>query len=193
MIFDLFALASLTLVEGNDFWGADTNTAHRPAAPASPSSALRWRDLFSSLRVSTRPLNTPQSIPLEPRRWNFNLFPGGSSTRTVEVAAGRKKKVSGSQSLLMISFEIIYAQRIFIAPPTAAEVARAEAAADMQRANGNEAGSSTQPSQVVSGTDVPQGRLTETRDSSCGTGDVAYEVRCCGLFFSCGRPTSHQP
>ncbi|KAG2747531.1 hypothetical protein P692DRAFT_20736343, partial [Suillus brevipes Sb2] len=160
---------------GNDFWGADTNTVHRRAAPASPSSALRWRNLFSSLRVSTRPLNTPQSIPLEPRRWNFNLFPGGSSTRTVEVAAGRKKK------------------RIFIAPPTAAEVARAEAAADMQRANGNEAGSSTQPSQVVSVTEVPQGRLTETRGSSYGTGDVVYEVRCCGLFFSCGRPTSHQP
>lgn len=74
-------------------------------------------------------------------------------------------------------------------------MARAKAAAEMQRANGNEAGSSTQPiqSQVVPGTEVPQGRLTETQDSSGGTGDISYEVRCCGLFCSCGRPTSHQP
>ncbi|KAG2737760.1 hypothetical protein P692DRAFT_20883245 [Suillus brevipes Sb2] len=77
---------------GKDFWDADTNTEPRStASPARPSFTHRWRDF---LRLSTRP-NTPQSIPLEPRRWNFNFLRGGSSISTVEVAAGRKKNVSG--------------------------------------------------------------------------------------------------
>ncbi|KAG2059904.1 WD40 repeat-like protein [Suillus hirtellus] len=129
---------------GKDFWDADTNPT---PSPASPSSSLYWRNLFSSLPFSTRHANAPQSIPLEPRRWNFNLFPRGSSIRTVEVAAGRKKN------------------RIYVSPPSAAELARAEAAAAAQRTNGNEAGSSTQvgQTQAVSGTQVSQGRPTETQ------------------------------
>jgi len=77
---------------GKDFWDADTNTGPRSTAPpARPLSSL-WRNLLGSLRFGTRPPNAPQSILLEPRRWNFNLFSGGSSITTVEVAAGRKKK-----------------------------------------------------------------------------------------------------
>ncbi|KIK38934.1 hypothetical protein CY34DRAFT_808870 [Suillus luteus UH-Slu-Lm8-n1] len=161
---------------GKGFWDADSDTEPRfSASPASSSVAHHWRDF---LRFSTRPnLNAPQAIPLETRRSNFNLFRGGSSIPTVEVAAGRKKN------------------RIFVSPPSAAEVARAEAAAAAaaQQANGNQAGSSTpvgQP-QAVPVTQVSQGP-TETQGAGGGTGDVSYQVRCCGLFFSCGRPTSHQ-
>ncbi|KAG1808984.1 WD40-repeat-containing domain protein [Suillus subaureus] len=90
---------------GNDFWDAGINpTSHPAAPPVHPSSFLRWRDLLGSLHFSTRPPNGPQSIPLEPRRWNFNLFSGGSSIRSVDVPAGRKKNVSGLQSL---PFDII--------------------------------------------------------------------------------------
>ncbi|KAG2743305.1 hypothetical protein P692DRAFT_201795013 [Suillus brevipes Sb2] len=139
-----------------------------------PSFAHRWRDFLHS---STQ-RNTPQSIPLEPRRRNFNLLRGSSSIRTVEVAAGRKKN------------------RIYVSPPSAAEVARAEAAAAAQHANGNQAGSSAQAGQPqpVSGTQVSQGRPTEnvTQASSGGTGDTSYEVSCCGFFFGHRRPTSHQ-
>ncbi|KAG2747557.1 WD40 repeat-like protein [Suillus brevipes Sb2] len=158
---------------GNDFWDADTNTEPRSAAsPARPSFAHRWRDF---LRFCTRP-NAPQSIPLEPRWWNFNLLKGGSSIRPVEVAAGRKKK------------------RIYVSPPSAAEVARAEAAAaaTAQHANGNHAGSSAQAGQapIVSGIQVSQG---PTEMQGGGTGDVSYEgVSCCGFFFGRRRPTSHQ-
>jgi hypothetical protein len=62
-----------------------------PPITTTTSFAHRSRD---SLHFSTQP-NTPQSIPLEPRRRNFNLLRGSSSIRTVEVAAGRKKNVSG--------------------------------------------------------------------------------------------------
>ncbi|KAG2742146.1 WD40 repeat-like protein [Suillus brevipes Sb2] len=162
---------------GKDFWDADTNTEPRSAAsPARPSFAHHWRNF---LQLSTQP-NAPQSIPLEPRRRNFNLLRGSSSIRTVEVAAGRKKN------------------RIYVSPPSAAEVARAEAtaAAAAQHANGNQAGSSAQAGQPqpVSGTQVSQGRPTETvtQASSGGTGDTSYEVNCCGFFFGHRRPTSHQ-
>ncbi|KAG1860949.1 hypothetical protein F4604DRAFT_1957684 [Suillus subluteus] len=133
---------------GKDFWDADINTVpHRAAPPARPSSSLHWRSLLGSLRFSTRPADAPQPIPLQPRHWNSSLFPVGSSVRTIDVAAGRKKN------------------RIAIAPPTAAELAAAEAAAAMQHLNGNEAGSSMQPGQpqAVLGTQVSQGRPTETQ------------------------------
>ncbi|KAG2747529.1 WD40 repeat-like protein [Suillus brevipes Sb2] len=158
---------------GKDFWDADTNTESRSAAsPASTSFAHRLRD---SLRFSTRS-NAPQSIPFETRHWNLNVFRGGSSVPTVEVAAGRKKN------------------RIFVSPPSAAEVARAEAAAAAQRANANQAGSSTQVGQpqAVPVTQVSQGP-TETQGAGGGTGDVSYEgVSCCGFFFGRRLPTSHQ-
>ncbi|KAG2738065.1 hypothetical protein P692DRAFT_20928051, partial [Suillus brevipes Sb2] len=162
---------------GKDFWDANTNTAPCPAAPASPLSALYWRNLLGSLHATTRPSNASQSIPLEPRRWKFNLLRGGSSIPMVEVAAGRKKN------------------RIYISPPSAAEVARAEAAAAAaaQHANGNQAGSSTQAGQAqpVSGTQVSQGP-TAMQGAGGGTGDVSYEVNCCGFFFGRRRPTPHQ-
>ncbi|KAG2065990.1 hypothetical protein BDR04DRAFT_1107471, partial [Suillus decipiens] len=153
---------------GKNFWDADTNPTPRLVSPpASPLPALHWRKLLGSVHFSPRPPNRPKSIPLEPRHWNFNLFSGGSSIRTIDVAAGRKKN------------------RIYVSPPSAAEVARAEAATAMQRANGKEAGSSMQASQpqAVSGTEVSQGRLTETRVAGGGTADDSYEVRCCGLLF----------
>ncbi|KAG2339007.1 hypothetical protein BDR05DRAFT_1003689 [Suillus weaverae] len=159
-------------MSGKDFWDADTNTAPRPTA--SP----RWHNFLDSLRFSTRSGDAPQSIPLEPWRWNFNLFPGGSSIPTVEVAAGRKKN------------------RIFVSPPSAAEVARAEATAAIQRPNGNEAGSSMQAGQpqAVPATQASQEQPAETQGAGGGTGDVSYEVNCCAFFINFGRrrPTSHQ-
>ncbi|KAG1808979.1 uncharacterized protein BJ212DRAFT_1381776 [Suillus subaureus] len=180
---------------GKNFWDADTSTAPCHAAPpASSSTSLHWRSLFGSLRFSTRSADAPQSIPLQPRRWNFNLFSVGNSVRTIGVAAGRKKNASGFHRSFLISWKFIHLQRIAIAPPTAAELAAAEAAAAMQHTNGNKAGSSTPPGQpqALLGTQVSQGRPTETQGAGGETGKVSYEVRCCGLFFSCGRPTSHQ-
>ncbi|KAG1819539.1 uncharacterized protein BJ212DRAFT_1341508 [Suillus subaureus] len=154
---------------GKDFWDADTNTAPcRAATPVNLLSSLHWRSLFGSLRFSTRSADTLQSIPLQPRHWNFNLFPVGSSIRTVD--------------------------RIAIAPPTTAELAAAEAAAAMRPTNGNKAGSSTPPGQprALPRTQVSQGQPAKTQGAGSEMGEVSYEVRCCGLLFSCGRPTSRQ-
>ncbi|KAG2747522.1 WD40 repeat-like protein [Suillus brevipes Sb2] len=163
--------ASLTFVQGKDFFDTDTNPAHRPAAPASPSFGLRWRKFFGSLHFGTRPAHAPQSVPLEPQRWNFRSFPVGISRRSVIVAPCRDE------------------DRYGITPET-----DAEAAAAMQRTNSNEPGSSTQPGQpqAVAGTQVSQGQPTGMQDSSGGTGAVSCEVRCCGLFCSCGRPPAHE-
>ncbi|KAG2067070.1 hypothetical protein BDR04DRAFT_1120707 [Suillus decipiens] len=128
---------------GKDFWDADTNSTHRPAAPpATQLSALRWRNLLSSLHFSTRPPNGPQSIPLESRRWNFNFFSGGSSIRTVNVPLAQDE------------------DRIGITPETDAEVAAA-----MQRTNSDAVGSSTQPGRprAVSGTQISEGQPTGTQ------------------------------
>jgi hypothetical protein len=87
----------------------------------------------------------------------------------------------------------MHLQRIYVSPPSAAEVARAEAAAAAaaaQHANGNQAGSSAQP-QAVSGTQVSQGP-TAMQGASGGTEDVSYEVNCCGFFFGRRRPISRQ-
>ncbi|KAG2752847.1 WD40 repeat-like protein [Suillus brevipes Sb2] len=175
---------------GKDFFADHSN---RPtASPANPSF-LNWRSLFSSTGAPrpspreyrhrnflnslhfTTPPNAPQSISLQPRRRNFNLFPGGSSIPTVEVAAGRKKN------------------RIYVSPPSAAELARAEAAAAAQHANSNQASSSAQVGQPQAspGTQVSQGP-TETQGAGGGMGDVSYEVNCCGFFFGRRHPASHQ-
>lgn len=89
-----FLRSTLTFVQGKDFFDTDTNPAPRPAAPASPSFGLRWRNLFGSLHFSTRPAHAPQSVPLEPRRWNFRSFPVGISRRSVNVAPCRDEDVS---------------------------------------------------------------------------------------------------
>ncbi|KAG0696409.1 hypothetical protein DFH29DRAFT_951063, partial [Suillus ampliporus] len=155
---------------GDDFWGNDTNrTVRRGAPPASSSSFLHWRSLFGSLRFSARPTDAPQPTSLQPWRWNFSLFSVGSSSHPVNVAPARDE------------------DRYGIAPET-----DAEAAAAMQRTNGNEADSSTHTGQPVAGVQGPQGRPTETQGSTGGTGEVSYEVNCCGLFFGVRRPSSHQ-
>jgi hypothetical protein len=79
-----------------------------PPITTTTSLAHRWRDFLHS---STQP-NTPQSIPLEPRRRNFNLLRGSSSIRTVEVAAGRKKNVSGLHPSLDIVEINIFAENL---------------------------------------------------------------------------------
>ncbi|KAG2339682.1 WD40 repeat-like protein [Suillus weaverae] len=141
---------------GNDFFGSDTNCA--PAPSASPSSLLRR--LFGSLRVGTRPPDSPGSMPRKPRHWNFNLFFVGISSRPVEVAPCREE------------------DRYGITPES-----DAEAAAAMQRTDGDETNSSAQSVQPAAGVQGSQGRRTEAQGSSGGTGEVSYEVSCCGFFF----------
>jgi hypothetical protein len=150
---------------GNDFFGNDTNSV--PTPPASPSSLLR--SLFSSLRVGTRPANSPRALSREPRHWNFNLFPIEISRRSVFVSPARDE------------------DRYGITPES-----DAEAAAAMQRTNGNETNSSAQPVQPVAAVQGSQGRPTETQDASGGTGEVSYEVSCCGFYIGRRRPTSHR-
>ncbi|KAG2034055.1 hypothetical protein BDR03DRAFT_966082 [Suillus americanus] len=65
-----------------------------------------------------------------------------------------------------------------------------EAAAAMQRTDGNGTNSSAQPAQPVAGVQGSPGRPTETQGSSDGTGEVFYEVSCCGFYIG-RRPTSH--
>ncbi|KAG0696421.1 hypothetical protein DFH29DRAFT_1004590 [Suillus ampliporus] len=155
---------------GDDFWGNDTNsTPRRAPPPASSSSSLHWRSWFGSLRFSARPTDAPQPIPLPPRRWNFSLFSVGRSGHPVDVAPARDE------------------DRYGIAPET-----DAEAAAAMQRTNGNEPGSSMHPGQPVAGVQGPQGQPTQTHGSTGGTGEVSYEVSCCGFFFGRRRSASHQ-
>ncbi|KAG2034057.1 hypothetical protein BDR03DRAFT_966095 [Suillus americanus] len=66
----------------------------------------------------------------------------------------------------------------------------------MQRANGNEADGSMRPGQPALGTqespERPTQIQTETQGSTGGTGDVSYEVNCCGILFSCRRSTPRQ-
>ncbi|KAG2034036.1 hypothetical protein BDR03DRAFT_966041 [Suillus americanus] len=66
----------------------------------------------------------------------------------------------------------------------------------MQRANGKEADGSMRPGQPAPGTQGSQERptqiQTQVQGSTGGTGDVPYEVNCCGPLFSCRRPTPRQ-
>ncbi|KAG2060020.1 WD40 repeat-like protein [Suillus hirtellus] len=160
----------------NDFFGSELDHASRRAAPSDSSlSLIHWRRLLGTLRLSAQSIDTPPPSPRESKNWTFNLFPVGNSSRTVEVAPGRKK------------------DRYAIAPPSKAEV---EAA--MQRANGNQTNSSTQPGQPAAaaqgsqaGAQGSQARPTETHQSTGGRGEVSCEVSCCGFYFS-RRSTSRQ-
>ncbi|KIK39402.1 hypothetical protein CY34DRAFT_337604 [Suillus luteus UH-Slu-Lm8-n1] len=158
---------------GNDFFSDDANHAPHYAPPASSSSLVRWRHLLGPIRFGTRPANVLQTIPREPRQWNFTLFSVGGSNRIVDVAPGRKKN------------------RIAIAPPTKAELDAA-----IQRANGNEADGSMRPGQLVPGIQGSQGRPTQIQTQTQGSAGVtevdSYEVNCCGLLFSCRRSTPHR-
>ncbi|KAG2033867.1 hypothetical protein BDR03DRAFT_966321 [Suillus americanus] len=63
----------------------------------------------------------------------------------------------------------------------------------MQCTDGSEAGNSTQAGQpqAVPGTQVSQGRPTETQGTSSGTEHISYEgVSCCGFFFGRRRRTT---
>ncbi|KAG2741877.1 WD40 repeat-like protein [Suillus brevipes Sb2] len=82
---------------GNDFWGDDTNRTPRHSADT--SSSPRLRDFFGSLRSSTRSANAPPSVPFEPRRLNFSLFPVKFTRHPVDVAPCREEDVSRLSSL----------------------------------------------------------------------------------------------
>ncbi|KAG1803345.1 WD40-repeat-containing domain protein [Suillus subaureus] len=149
---------------GNDFFGSDINRV--PAPPAGPSSLLR--SLFGYISVGTRSPNSLQSMPREPRHWNFNLFPVWISRRTVFVSPARDE------------------DRYGITPES-----DAEAAAAMQRTGGNETNSSAQQAQPAAGIQGSEGLPTERQGSSGGTEEVFYEVSCCGFYIG-RRPTSHR-
>jgi hypothetical protein len=102
--------ASLTLIQGNDFWEDDTTnrTPRRLAPNTSPSPpSPRQHNLFDFLRFTPQPVEASQAIPLYPRRWNFSSFnrSGRISTKTIDVAPARDEDVSPSLSLILISFQ----------------------------------------------------------------------------------------
>jgi hypothetical protein len=94
------ALSSLILIQGNDFWGDDTNRTPRHSADM--SSSPRLRDFFGSLRSSTRSANAPPSVPFEHRRLNFSLFPVKFTRHPVDVAPCREEDVSRLSSLSFV-------------------------------------------------------------------------------------------
>ncbi|KAG2747516.1 WD40 repeat-like protein [Suillus brevipes Sb2] len=159
------SLASDCLQAGNDFFGNDRS--HASASPASQSSFLR--SLFSFPHFSSQLPNSSQSMPREPRYRNFNLFPVVISRRTVFVAPARDE------------------DRYGITPES-----DAEAAAALQRTDGDETNSSERPAQPAAVVQGSQGQSTETSGSSGGIGEVSYEVSCCGFFFGRRRSISHQ-
>ncbi|KAG1797277.1 uncharacterized protein BJ212DRAFT_1489015 [Suillus subaureus] len=68
----------------------------------------------------------------------------------------------------------------------------AEAAAAMQCTDGNETDIPAQLAQPAVGIQGYEGQPTETQGSSGRTGEVSYEVNCCGFFFGHCCPTSHR-
>ncbi|KAG2742133.1 WD40 repeat-like protein [Suillus brevipes Sb2] len=152
---------------GKDFFADHSDGRTTPPAN---SSLLHWRSLFSSLRFSARPTDTPRASPRESRHWNFSLRPVGKSWRTVDVAPARDE------------------DRYGITPET-----DAEAAAAMQRTDGDEVDNSTQPGQPATVVQASQVQpIQQAQISTGGPEDVVYEVNCCGIFFGIRRPTSHQ-
>ncbi|KAG2050092.1 WD40 repeat-like protein [Suillus hirtellus] len=159
---------------GNDFFGNESDHTSRRVAPAASSSSLiHWRRFISSIHFGTRPANASQLMERHSRHWNFNfnLFFGGHSMRTVDVPLAQDE------------------DRYGIVPET-----DAEAAAAMQRTNTNQANSATQsgqptgpqPSQV-------QPIQMQAQGSTNGAEDFVYNgVSCCGFFFGRRRPASHQ-
>jgi hypothetical protein len=97
--------ASLTLIQGNDFWGdGTTDRTPRRQITYPPPPSPRRHNSFDFLRFTHRPVEAFQAIPLHPRRWNFSLFtrPGRISTQTIDVASARDEDVSRSLSLTCI-------------------------------------------------------------------------------------------
>ncbi|KIK40836.1 hypothetical protein CY34DRAFT_245171 [Suillus luteus UH-Slu-Lm8-n1] len=151
---------------GSAKYGKDffADYSNRPTAPPANPSLLNWRSLFSSTVT-----DAPRPSPRVSRHWNFNLLPVGNSRRIVEVAPARDE------------------DRYGITPET-----DAEAAAAMQRTDGNEADNSTQPAAGAQASQVQPIQI-QAQVSTGGVEGVAYEgVSCCGFFFGCRRPASHQ-
>jgi hypothetical protein len=102
------------------------------------------------------------------------------------VAPARDEDVSDSSPLLFHSIKML--QRYGITPET-----DAEAAAAMQRTDGDEVDNSTQPGQPATGVQASQVQpIQQAQVSTSGPEDVVYEVSCCGFFFGRRRPASHQ-
>jgi hypothetical protein len=80
------------VVQGNDFWGNDTNPIpRRGSAPF--AGTLRLHHVFGFLRPRTEPVNALQEIPLETQHRNFNFFSLRTSVRPVNVAPCRDEDV----------------------------------------------------------------------------------------------------
>ncbi|KAG1735213.1 hypothetical protein EDB19DRAFT_2026288 [Suillus lakei] len=166
---------------GNDALGARkdkcTNMQSPPSGGRTPTANLDskdnrnlWERLMQargqklttgSLCSSTRPTNVPKPIPRQPWHWNSSLFPPGSSTPRIDVAACREE------------------DRYGITPES-----DAEAAAAMQRTNDDVADSSTRPGQPAVGAQASQGRPTQaqTQASTSGPEDKVYEGLCAVLY-----------
>jgi hypothetical protein len=80
-------------------------------------------------------------------------------------------------------------QRYGITPET-----DAEAAAAMQRTDGDEVDNSTQPGQLATGAQAFQVQPIPTHAQvlTSGQEDIMCGVNCCGIFFGFRRPASHQ-
>jgi hypothetical protein len=104
------------------------------------------------------------------------------------VAPARDEDVSDSSLLLFHSIKNML-QRYGITPET-----DAEAAAAMQRTDGDEADKSTQLGQPAAGAQASQVQpiKTQAQVSTSEPDDIMCGVNCCGNFFGFRRPTSHQ-
>jgi tyrosyl-DNA phosphodiesterase 2 len=166
---------------GKDFWGdGTTNRTPRRQITCPPPPSPRRHNLFDILRFTSQPVETSQTIPLHPRRWNFSLFtrPGRTSTKTIDVAPARDEDRYGT------------------VPPTEAEMVAA-----MQQAGGNAGDSSTSQGQAITGAQCSQvhttrqtSHATQLPNSSPDTGlgeSPLYVIGCCGLLFrfGCHRST----
>ncbi|KAG2059925.1 WD40 repeat-like protein [Suillus hirtellus] len=112
---------------GSNFFGNESDHASRRAAPpASPSFLIRWHRLLSSIHFDTPPVIASQPIERHSRYWNsnFKLFSGGNTRHTVDVPLAQDEDRYG----------IVHETD-------------AEAAAAMQRTDGNEADNSLQSGQ----------------------------------------------
>ncbi|KAG2741738.1 hypothetical protein P692DRAFT_20880205 [Suillus brevipes Sb2] len=125
----------------------------------------------NTLQSSAPPADVPRPSPRKPRHWNFRLRSLGKSRRTVEVAPARDE------------------DRYGITPET-----DAEAAAAMQRTDGDEADNSTQLGQPAAGAQASQVQpiKTQAQVSTSEPDDILCGVNCCGNFFGFRRPASHQ-
>ncbi|KAG1893717.1 uncharacterized protein F5891DRAFT_1196060 [Suillus fuscotomentosus] len=163
-----------TKIQGNGFFGDESDHTSRRAAPStSLSSLVHWCHLLSSIHFGTRPLNGSQPIRRRSRHWNFNfqLFSGGHSTHTVDAPLAQDEDRYG----------IVHETDV-------------EAAAAMQRTNSSWANSLTQSGQPAAAQpSQAQPIQTQAQGSTGGAEDFVYTgVTCCAWFFGLRRPASHQ-